>query len=190
MEERRRIIIPTSVEPQTQLPAPHFDEEATLLARPVVPLTEAKQSPSRTKLLLALVVFAALLVGAAGALAFDYFRNHARQNAQVSAEPVTVHAPQATEPAAQPTKVSDREATAAPAKPKPSPAERADNDNGSWAQVGPAERTTAKKSKTERRRKNDNQYEPEEVQRQIERAGRELNRIREIFEGRQGPPEE
>ncbi|HEX8890608.1 MAG TPA: hypothetical protein VF779_15760, partial [Pyrinomonadaceae bacterium] len=40
MAERSRIIIPTDAQGNEGLPAPHFDAEATLTARPVVPLSE------------------------------------------------------------------------------------------------------------------------------------------------------
>ena len=192
MEERRRIIIPTGVERDHSLPVPQFDTEATLLARPVVPLVEAQQRPARTKLLLALVVVAASLVGAAAALAFDSFRNHTHQNAPVAQQPANAPAsvPQATQPEppevnVAPPKTEDHQATV-PAK--PSPDERATGDGDSWTRDEPgAGDRAAKKSRAERRRRNDNEYGPEEVQRQVERAGRELNRIREIFEGRQQP---
>ncbi|OLE53396.1 MAG: hypothetical protein AUG51_13265 [Acidobacteria bacterium 13_1_20CM_3_53_8] len=193
MEERRRIIIPTGVERDHSLPVPQFDTEATLLARPVVPLVEA-QRPARTNLLLVLVVVAASLVGAAAALAFDSFRNHTHQNAPVAQQPANAPAPvpQATQPEPSqenvaPPKIEDHQATV-PAKPKPSPDERATGDDDSWTRDEPgAGDRAAKKSRAERRRRNDNEYGPEEVQRQVERAGRELNRIREIFEGRQQP---
>ncbi|HMF56855.1 MAG TPA: hypothetical protein VK619_10980, partial [Pyrinomonadaceae bacterium] len=136
-------------------------------------------------------------------IAFDYFRNHTHQNATaVEQQPANAPATapptvsQATQPAqpqinVAPQKVEERQATV-PAKPKSTPDERADGGDGGWTGDEPgAGARAAKRSKAERRRRND-EYGPEEVQRQMERAGRELNRIREIFEGRQQtqqPPE-
>ena len=85
MEQRRKIIIETGAgEP---IEEPHFDAEATLSARPVVPLKESAAAESferaeppavlvskvarRSPWLLVLLVAAAALAGAAGALAID-----------------------------------------------------------------------------------------------------------------------
>ncbi|MBD0324924.1 MAG: hypothetical protein ICV68_00750 [Pyrinomonadaceae bacterium] len=45
MEQRRKIIIPTGADPEETLSTPHFDTEATLSARPVVPLAEPVALP-------------------------------------------------------------------------------------------------------------------------------------------------
>lgn len=45
MEQRRKIIVPTGAEAEESLSTPHFDAEATLLARPVVPLSEPVEPP-------------------------------------------------------------------------------------------------------------------------------------------------
>jgi hypothetical protein len=42
MEERRKIVIPTDFDPEETLSRKYFDTEATLAARPVVPLSEAE----------------------------------------------------------------------------------------------------------------------------------------------------
>lgn len=69
MEERRRIVIPTGVEPPVLHSTPHFDEEATLAARRVVPLgprtDRAGKSPARRILIFATVIAAAAGIGVA-----------------------------------------------------------------------------------------------------------------------------
>lgn len=117
MEQRRKIVIPTSAEP---LEEPHFDTEATLTARPVVPLTESAAAdtyesaqPSvissvarRSPWLLVLLIGAAALAGAAGALAIDYLRNP--QHKEATAVTTTTAQPSSSmttgaQPVAQPT---------------------------------------------------------------------------------------
>jgi hypothetical protein len=45
MEERRKIVIPTDFDPEETLSRQYFDSEATLSARPVVPLSDAEATP-------------------------------------------------------------------------------------------------------------------------------------------------
>lgn len=85
MEQRENFITPMGTAAADSLATPHFDEEATLLAaRPVVPLEQVTATPAprqKKSLLLPIVIVAAALAGAAGAMAFDYFRNHRQANA-------------------------------------------------------------------------------------------------------------
>lgn len=103
MEDRRKIVIPTGAEGAEALETPHFDTEAARAARPVVPLAAQldraevpprsvhytqSELPRPTKFspwLLSLVVLAAMSVGAAGALALDYYRNHKHEEPQAAA---------------------------------------------------------------------------------------------------------
>lgn len=104
MEDRRKIIIPTGAEGAEALETPHFDTEAARAARPVVPLAAqfgGAESPPRSPhytqselprpnkfspWLLSLVILAAMSVGAAAALALDYYRNHKQAEPQAAAQ--------------------------------------------------------------------------------------------------------
>ncbi|HEY0544402.1 MAG TPA: hypothetical protein VGC91_03315 [Pyrinomonadaceae bacterium] len=83
MEERRKIVIPTGVDPEETLSRRYFDTEATLAARPVVPLSDAEAaqaSASATKpargrrWLLPAVIAAAVGVGVVAGLAISVYR--------------------------------------------------------------------------------------------------------------------
>ncbi|MGB9178100.1 MAG: hypothetical protein WCB68_02550 [Pyrinomonadaceae bacterium] len=123
MEQRRKIVIQTGTEP---IEEPHFDAEATLSARPVVPLAESAVRESyesvqpyavpvssitrRSPWLLALLIAAAALAGAAGALAIDYLRSREPKEATVTAQPSATTATVA-QPVAKPAeelKASDK----------------------------------------------------------------------------------
>lgn len=89
MAERRKIVIETGAEPSEPLPTPHFDTEATLTARPVVPLTD--QETYRTNhggyaarpakpfwkrpVLLIPIILAAVGIGIAAGFAIGMYRN-------------------------------------------------------------------------------------------------------------------
>jgi hypothetical protein len=94
MAERRKIIIETGAADET-LPTPHFDTEATLTARPVVPLNdqEIHQLPYgghtgravarpfwKRPAILALIVLVAVGIGVGAGLGIGLYRN--RQTAQ------------------------------------------------------------------------------------------------------------
>jgi hypothetical protein len=115
MEQRENFMTPMgTAHAADALATPHFDEEATLLAaRPVVPLEQVVATPAtrqKKSLLLPIVIVAAALAGAAGAMAFDYFRNHRQANAvnaptsaqPVPAAPVVETSKAATQPTASP----------------------------------------------------------------------------------------
>lgn len=89
MAERRKIVIETGAEPSQPLPTPHFDAEATMTARPVVPLTDhetyrtnygdyaagpAKPFWKRPALLIP-VILAAVGIGIAAGFAIGMYRN-------------------------------------------------------------------------------------------------------------------
>jgi hypothetical protein len=112
MEQRRKIIIPTGTEPEETLSTPHFDTEATLSARPVVPLAEpvalppedaygvqpngasytpavaatATASPWKRSTLI-LIILAAVGLGIASGLAIGLYQSRTRASAPVVAQP-------------------------------------------------------------------------------------------------------
>lgn len=150
MAERRKIIIQTGAEPGEPLPTPHFDAEATLTARPVVPLTdqEAQQihygnyagragaKPFwKRPALLALIVLAAVGVGIAAGLAIGVYRNRQTAETPVATTPSstveeaevnqTVEQPQPTPPTEQAkAAVPDEPEEETPAEPKVEERER------------------------------------------------------------------
>lgn len=68
MEDRRKIVIPTGVDPEETLSQRYFDTEATLAARPVVPLPDAATDPAAAhgntrRWLLPAVVTGAIVIG-------------------------------------------------------------------------------------------------------------------------------
>lgn len=112
MEQRRKIVVPTGTEADETLSTPHFvDDEATLLARPVVPLTEPVEPPpdvyadSRAaaayapravataspwkRSTLILIILAAVGVGIASGLAIGLYQSRQKAPAApVAAQPV------------------------------------------------------------------------------------------------------
>jgi len=81
---RTRIEIATT---PPELPAPHFDDEATIVsARQVVPIAQARVvERSRALLSIIPILLAAAVFGALGALGVNYYENHQRGNTLVSA---------------------------------------------------------------------------------------------------------
>jgi hypothetical protein len=238
MNEKKRIIIQTGANPDESLPTPHFDAEATMTARPVVPLSEqdafqkqygfagrAQKPFWKRPALLALVVLVAAGVGVAAGLAIGFYKNR-----NVAPTPV-VSAPSSTEenanvsqPIEQPAPTPMRQARATvPDNPvetppvEPKAEERARTDERSTRnerksddnEVTPpvvrdkkrgkdnaddesvvldekqAERERKRDERRERRRRERDDEQAVEVPRQVERVERGVNRIREIFEGRQ-----
>ena len=89
MEERRKIIIPTGVDPEETLSRRYFDTEATLAARPVVPLSDAAQAPASAvkpararRWLLPAAIAAAVAVGVAAGLAIGVYRYRQQPQAE------------------------------------------------------------------------------------------------------------
>jgi hypothetical protein len=101
MAEIKKIIIPTGANPDESLPPPHFDAEATLTARPVIPLSEQEkfrmqhggypagvEKPFwKRPALLALIVLVAVGVGVAAGLAIGIYRNRSAAQTPVASEP-------------------------------------------------------------------------------------------------------
>ncbi len=102
MAERRKIIIQTGAAPDEPLSTPHFDAEATLTARPVVPLTdqEAHQmhygNPAghtaakpfwKRPALLALIVLVAVGLGVAAGLMIGIYRNRNAAETPIATTP-------------------------------------------------------------------------------------------------------
>ena len=238
MNERRKIIIQTGNETDDPLSTPHFDTEATLTARPVVPLAEGaavqgygprrlRTGKSWSPWLLVLIVTGAVSLGVATGLGIGFYKNR-----QATAPPVaneasapapdinagkTVELPAPT-PTPQPAQEEEARASVPEeiaeepsVQPKDEKAERAarderDNDGGKVTPpVAPekrreaddevlegddearrAERQRRREERRERRRRERELELPAEFPRDIERAGREqINRIRDIFEGRE-----
>jgi type IV secretory pathway VirB10-like protein len=231
MEPKRKIVIPlgdasreavpaSNYDGGVTVPAPLFDEEATMGARPVVPLAEASRETSRRFPLLALVVILAVGAGVAGGFAIGVYKS--RQNrtaaatstntaattastdvpAQTQAEQLPVIASkQSSEPRARTTEAENAptERTARDSKPakddeqlippvevrervreaREARREREDKIKDD----GEQQREVKRQKKEQRRRAREADERDADVNQQIERAGREVNRIRDIFEG-------
>jgi hypothetical protein len=97
---RTRIEIATT---PPELPAPHFDDEATIVsARQVVPIAQARVvERSRALLSIVPILLAAAVFGALGALGVNYYENHQRGNALVSAPESEITQPINQAPASQ-----------------------------------------------------------------------------------------
>jgi hypothetical protein len=242
MNERKKIIIQTGTNPDESLPTPHFDAEATLTARPVVPLSEQdafqKQAGGyghrpvkpfwKRPALLALIVLVAAGVGVAAGLAIGVYRNRnaaptpvvntpaaSEENANVSLpveqQPPTRQARASVPESAQVTppvepKVEERERTderadrrnepkrdgaddvAAPPQPVARDKKRDKNDGDDESVVFDDRQTERERRRDERRDRRRRQRDEEQavdIPRRVERVEQGVNRIREIFEGRQ-----
>jgi type IV secretory pathway VirB10-like protein len=239
MNDRKRIIIQTGADPDESLPTPHFDSEATLTARPVVPLSEqdafqkqyggyagGAQKPFwKRPALLALIVLVATGVGVAAGLAIGIYRNRqAAPTPIVSAPSQPEEKADASQPIEQPAPTPTRQARATiqenpvetPVEPKAEERERTnersvrnerksddeeaappvvvrdkkrdkrnDDDESVVLDEKQAERERKRDERRERRRRQRDEEQAVDVPRQVERVERGVNRIREIFEGRQ-----
>jgi hypothetical protein len=247
MAERRKIVIETGEGTDEPLPTPHFDAEATLTARPVVPLNDqdthqlpyggyAGRAPKpfwKRPALLVAIVLAAIGVGVAAGLAIGLYRNrNVARETPVATAPTpaventelgqTVEPPPASQErvatvSEQPEEEDKEEAAVEPKEEERERTtarnERRDNNDDEVSQPvvakppvvrdkkpikvdeytiedARAERHAEKErrreerraERRERRRRDD---EATNIPRGIQRAGREVDRIREIFEGRQ-----
>lgn len=242
MAERRKIVIQTGAD--EPLPTPHFDTEATLTARPVVPLTDqeiqqlsynnyagrAAATPFwKRPALLALIVLVAVGVGVAAGLAIGIYRN--RQTAETpmaTTQSPTTEDVKVSQPVEQPSPPPVAETRAVvPDEPEEMPAEqpkaeehertarneRKDDDDEVRVPVEAkppvvrekkpvkvdeytikderearqAEKEQIRDERRAERRERRRRDRDDEVNipRRIQRAGREVDRIREIFEGKQ-----
>ncbi|HEY0405192.1 MAG TPA: hypothetical protein VGC89_05665, partial [Pyrinomonadaceae bacterium] len=141
MEQRRKIIIPTGADGEETLSTPHFDTEATLAARPVVPLSDALaptpeaaydatargdlerpragattvSSSSWKRSTLILIILAAVSIGVASGLAIGFYQTSRKTTTAAAAAP-----------AVAPPNVSEQQANVQPQPVAPPPtAERA-----------------------------------------------------------------
>lgn len=247
MEHSQKIVIPTTVTPEEDLPTPHFDAQAELTAQPVVPLREvsarnalAALSRSSTAFLV-LIIIAAVSVGVAGGLLISLYQSTRRSEVPVASQPspagtMAVDPEPAPSPAEQISRMEPPTVTAAiktdepveppvPVQPRgtaetkkasdPSAREKEskdrnkelkDNTRGApppaareKPQQKPREiarevndREQKREERAERRRQQRERRVEEETgddaPRQSESAGREINRIRQIFEGIQRQP--
>jgi hypothetical protein len=233
MEPKRKIVIPlgdaseqagaaSDYDGGTTVPAPLFDEEATISARPVVPLAGVSTVPSGRFPLLALVVILAVGAGVAGGFAIGVYKS--RQNratattattAPTASTDATALAPAATgeqlpviaskqtsepraaahtdeaanattERSARNTKPSkDDEQIIPPVEVRERVREtrEAKHEQREDKIKDEGEREVKRQRKEQRRRARENDERDVDFDRQIERAGREVNRIRDIFEG-------
>lgn len=234
MEQKRKIIIPLGgsreaipardFDGTTTSQAPLFDAEATLGARPVVPLAETQRS--RHFPLLALVVILAISAGVAGGFAIGLYRSRQiQQSAAPNTTATTTISTDATAQAPAPAQQLPAAAAVASEKtPEPerttasnAPIERTARDNRPKRDeeqvIPPVEvrergkekrdredrdredrdredriaqddvRELRRQRRERRRRAREMNEENGDVNQQIERGARELNRIREIFEG-------
>lgn len=246
MAERRKIIIETGAEPEEPLPTPHFDTEATLTARPVVPLSDQEPYQPhyndygghvgkpfwKRPALLVLVVLVAVGVGIAAGIAIGFYRSRGAEQTPVAAAPSPTtesSTPTSTKESAdsgQVVETPEPESTsqarvAVPEKPeepivepkdeereRTARNERRDSDRKDDDEVKPpvvrekkpvkvdeyiiedgreAEKERRREERRAERREKRRRQRDEESNfpRQVERTGRELDRIRDIFEGRQ-----
>jgi hypothetical protein len=193
MENLTRINVPIDAQEDAEpLPSPHFDEEATLLsARPVVPLDRRfNWGGMRTYMLTAAVLLTAALVGAIVALSIDRFQ-HRQPNRTEVAQPVlaselvletpaellpeeTAAATPETEPVNAPatkTQQTVSQKSAAPVPKAATPPTRNIRLTGSFV----PRRSNHRQAEGESR--------PRRVNSERRTRSRDINRIREIFEG-------
>jgi hypothetical protein len=175
MAERRKIIIETGAEPSEPLPTPHFDTEATLTARPVVPLTEQEAYPAqygnyaaaarapkpfwKRPALLIPIILAAVGIGIAAGFAIGIYRNRNVAQPPVAAQPT---------PAAENTDLSQT-VKQPPAASLPEPEERAPVAKEKTEEVEEEPAVVAKKAEEpERNARNERKDEDVEVRQPAE----------------------
>lgn len=248
MEQRRKIIIQTGTEPDETLSTPHFDTEATLAARPVVPLAgpaaqqaypvpRAGASSSWKRPTLILIVLFAVSLGVVSGLAIGYYQSRRKapaaqpvataptvdepqqatvqpqpepkQSTRASEQPEEVVKPEteAQTPVTLPDKETVTKDSSDEAERNDKRAARDDANRDEERRVPPVvvrqepaeypiedereERRSRREERRERRReerrrqREENEDSPLRVPRHIERAQQQINRIRDIFEGRQ-----
>lgn len=237
MERKTKIVIPVggaskdavpavNFDGGATVPAPLFDEEATISARPVVPLTEASTGTFRRFPLLALVVILAISAGVAGGFAIGVYRSRQNRAAATTATTtatttaattVGTDAPAQTRVEQLPVIASEKssesrsrateagnaptERTARDSKPSKDDeqiippvevrerarerreAKREEKRETAIKIRDDDERESRRQRKEQRRRARANDEREVDLDQQMERAGREVNRIRDIFEG-------
>lgn len=197
MAEIKKIIIPTGTDPDESLPTPHFDAEATLTARPVIPLTEQEkfrmqgggygavaQTPFwKRPALLALIVLVAVGVGVAAGLTIGIYRNRSAAQAPVTSEPppTTVENAKVDQPVIE--------------QPVPAPTRQARADVPETTVETPAEPKAEERERNERndqrvpvrneRKRDDNDVAPPVVVRDKKRERKADDDDGEVFNDRQ-----
>jgi hypothetical protein len=193
MENLSRINVPIDAhEDAAPLPAPHFDEEATLLsARPVVPLDRRfNWGGMRIYLLTAAVLLTAALVGAVVALSIDRFQ-HTQPNRTEVAQPVLASEPVVDTPA-EPSPEGTAVATPQ-TEPAVGPATKTQQTVSQKVTVPVAKAATPPTrniplteslvSRRSNHRQAEGESRPRRVNSERRTRSRDINRIREIFEG-------
>lgn len=236
MEQRKKIVIPLGegsgkqaggakdFDGEATVRAPLFDEEATMGARPVVPIAAVYPTPSARFPLLVIVVILAVSAGVAGGFFIGLYKSgQNRENAaaapavtttasteQASQTPAQEQLPVAIasekSPATEPRTVVTAENAAteraareekpkrgedkvsAPVEarePEREKREREDRERDEQILARQEERELRRQQRQERRRRAREREEADsgDINQQIDRGARELNRIREIFEG-------
>lgn len=227
MEPKRKIVIPlgdasreavpaSNYDGGMTVPAPLFDEEATMGARPVVPLAEASKETSRRFPLLALVVILAVGAGVAGGFAIGVYKSRQNRTTATTTNPAATTAStdapaeqlpviaskQSSEPQRRTTEAENASTERTVRESKPAkddeqlipPVEvreraretreaRREREDKIKDDDGEQQRVSKRQKKEQRRRARENDQRDTDLDQQIERAGREVNRIRDIFEG-------
>jgi hypothetical protein len=193
MENLTRINVPIdSQEDAALLSAPHFDEEATLLsARPVVPLNRRiNWGGMRNYLLTAAVLLTAALVGAIVALSIDRFQHGQPSRAEVAqsapaSEPIA-DTPAEPSPEESAVVTPQTESVVAPATKTQQTVPRRSAAPVAKAAPPPTSNIRFTESFVPRRsnhRQAEGESRPRRVNSERRARSRDINRIREIFEG-------
>jgi type IV secretory pathway VirB10-like protein len=172
MAERRKIVIQTGEGMDEPLPTPHFDAEATLTARPVVPLNdqEARQVPygdyagrapkpfwKRPALLVA-IVLAAIGVGVAAGLAIGLYRNRNAAETPLATAPTPAVENTDLNQTVEPKPTPEERAALVPEQPEEEPAVEPKEDA-----VEPKEEERERTTARNERRDNDDNEESQPV---------------------------
>ena len=203
--DRSRIVIATTA---PDLPAPHFDDEATLVsARQVVPIAKARLvERKRAALWISLILLSSAMCGGLGAIGVNYFE-HRRQTASVPASQNEIARSQTTQTPipnnSDSTKKTETAAggptASASLQPVAAPPAKANQPNDSSATVlsqASSSQATANQAATAsepgqlvRKRRVHPLTRNDVVSsgRRTRKNDRGASRIKEIFEG-QGPP--
>lgn len=249
MEQKRKIVIPlggsnreagaapANFSGDVTVPTPRFDEEATLYAQPVVPLSEAASTASPRRFpLIALLIVLAVGAGVAGGFAIGVYKSSQNRQPETAGNATTTTTasttassgadarpsaplpvlasekssePPARTTATEPATETATERSSASSRDKKSKAddeqiippveiqerrsskeekreaksERSGRSKDDDNDDEDAERVARRQRREQRRRARQAEDQNVDFDRQIERAGQEVNRIREIFEG-------
>lgn len=192
MEERRKIVIPTGVDPEETLSRQYFDTQATRAARPVVPLSEAEQAKanaapkSARRWLLPTVVAGAIIIGLGAGFAISVYARRGQPESPVAVRAVAdkprsvlpwTHIPDEPAPADDSTAaVADTNEAAAPpqdiAKHDPEPQQRAGESDDKKRAREEAARDARADQRDQRDQQRDERIANEREQRRQDRERR------------------